>query len=447
MQKLRKALGLETQRDRYADSIARSNLVASVEDDRDYIYVPKPGPYPQIVDWRNRTGEIEDQLEIGSCVGNAVCSGGEFHRTDTDLSRLFVYYNSRELENRIGQEGTSIRNALKVSRSLGICNEVTWPYITSQDDVRPSSTAYAEGAQQILHRYEKVFDDRWLSMPEKWNSIIPAIADGLPIVFGITLGRQFFGLKGPLDAQNYVPQNSINNPAVGNHAMLVVGYVAPSNSIKHYLIVENSWGTKHGDNGYVAIPFGCMVDVFEARVIRSFFGSRIIPVLTDAQRKVIELYVALFGRAPEWEGLQYWAYEVAMRGAQSVANSMYACDPARAYYPLTLTDSEFVVRVYQHVLGREPDYDGLQYLTARARAVDRGTLVVELLSAVSYYNGADPGAIQSKMRFVNRVQVGAYFGAALRSGNVESAALVLVGVSHEAATVQRALTLADSLRG
>ena len=61
-------------------------------------------------------------------------------------------------------------------------------------------------------------------------------------------------------------------------------------------------------------------------------------VTVEMRTQVAQLYVALFGRAPDSEGLAFWTQMLAGgASAVDVANTMYATDPARSYYPLFLT--------------------------------------------------------------------------------------------------------------
>ena len=59
--------------------------------------------------------------------------------------------------------------------------------------------------------------------------------------------------------------------------------------------------------------------------------------------EISNLYVALFGRAPDTEGLGYWSgLRVAGEDLAHVADTMFATSPARAYFPSYLSSTQIV---------------------------------------------------------------------------------------------------------
>ena len=83
-------------------------------------------------------------------------------------------------------------------------------------------------------------------------------------------------------------------------------------------------------------------------------------ITTQMRTDVSQLYVALFGRAPDGEGLGYWVSQLdAGKSIVDIANAMYGTAPARTYYPSYLTNQEIVGNFYTNVLGRTADAEGL----------------------------------------------------------------------------------------
>ena len=98
---------------------------------------------------------VYNQLQLGSCVANAVAAGLRFawknsHAhiaspyKDFDPSRLWIYYYARLLgpqgiaaEHR--DTGAQIRNALKVLKKKGVCEEQAWPYLTKEQSLEGKS--------------------------------------------------------------------------------------------------------------------------------------------------------------------------------------------------------------------------------------------------------------------------------------------------------------------
>jgi len=159
---------------------------------------------------------------------------------------------------------------------------------------------------------------------------------------------------------------------------------------------------------------------------------------------VAGLYAALFGRAPEADGLGYWVDQLANGGRTmaQVAQSMYDTAPARVTYPLYLTNQEIVTKFYQNVLGTT-DTDGIAYWTGKLNAGEsKGQLITELMTAVTSYTGTDAAALARTATFNNKVAVGLYYAVTLNGNDVAVASTLLTNVDSTAASVTAAETLA-----
>ena len=166
-------------------------------------------------------------------------------------------------------------------------------------------------------------------------------------------------------------------------------------------------------------------------------------VTVEMRTQVSQLYVALFGRAPDAEGLAFWTQMLAGGASVAdVANTMYATDPARSFYPLFLTNQEIVASFYQNVLGRPADAEGLAYWTAKLNApgATPGSVIQEMIDVVVNYiawGGTDPDGIVSHNLFINKVEVAQAYGEA--GGSIAGASAILVGVTDDHATVDAKL--------
>src|SRR5687767_484498 len=106
----------------------------SLPDHRDLkFHMRHVGPLPRQVDLRPEMPVIWEQGSVGSCTANAAGAIWQHVRRKTlpDLmpSRLFVYYNTRILENSTGfDSGASLRNTLKAMARWGVADEDKWPY-------------------------------------------------------------------------------------------------------------------------------------------------------------------------------------------------------------------------------------------------------------------------------------------------------------------------------
>lgn len=132
---------------------------------------------PSCVDLRKFMTPVEDQAGCNACTANAVLAGYEYiirrllqarqpNQDGPDLSRLFVYYNAREITCQqqkvlgihvsgsdgihVDDSGSSIEHTLLAIYTMGVCRDGTWPYkILHKNRVkninkRPKENAYRE---------------------------------------------------------------------------------------------------------------------------------------------------------------------------------------------------------------------------------------------------------------------------------------------------------------
>jgi hypothetical protein len=210
---------------------------------------------PPKVDLRPFMTPVEDQGQLSSCVANAVAGAYEYlvkrHRGDDayDVSRLFIYYNARAKDgDHPGEDGGAIiADAIDSLREKGACSEATWPYEEENVNEQPPDEAYDEASNFLVEDMALV--------PTTLDAWKHALAEGYPIIFGISLFESFDKHK----KRGFVPMPSTresSRASHGGHAMLCVGYSDPD----RVFIVRNSWGTSWGEAGYCFIPYDYLVN-------------------------------------------------------------------------------------------------------------------------------------------------------------------------------------------
>ncbi len=177
-----------------------------------------------------------------------------------------------------------------------------------------------------------------------------------------------------------------------------------------------------------------------------------VSVTAQNLKDVSNLYVALFGRAPDGEGLGFWANLLANGTTMtSVADQMYAVPAARPYYPSFFTNQQIVDSFYLKVLGRVADTEGSAYWTAKLNAptATPGSVITEMVSVVLNWTpsgvpanaAVDAAGALSKSLFTNKADVSLYFG--LTNGTVAGGQAALNGVDATAASVTAAKAVID----
>lgn len=237
------------------DNLIFLDAVPSLEDSRDYRYSQKKADLRESVDLREWDSPVDDQKSIGSCVGNAIANAYElmvrqlYPKKFVNLSRLFIYYNSRIFDNSYKQDvGTYIRDGMKSVAKYGVCSEALWPYNESKFSSQPTPDCYVDASARVITRYETLYTLR---------DLIEVLNDSRPVVIGMYVYDDFMSL-GPTKPVVKVP--SASDQSLGSHAVAVIGYDLD----RQLFLAKNSFGKNWGDKGYFWIPFEYMrTEVFE----------------------------------------------------------------------------------------------------------------------------------------------------------------------------------------
>jgi C1A family cysteine protease len=201
-----------------------------------------------VLDLRQWCSPIENQGELGSCVGNGVVGALEFlqirnGQSLVDLSRLFVYYNSRLMHQAQDKdEGTYIHLAMGTLSAIGTCTELKWPYDISKAFVKPTWGSYREAYVNKIDSYYRISG----SGDVRDEFIKRALQSNHVVVFGMTVDQAYIDYEGGIVA---MPKSVRVNS--GGHCQVIVGY----DDTKRCWIVRNSWGTSWGEFGYAYVPY------------------------------------------------------------------------------------------------------------------------------------------------------------------------------------------------
>lgn len=238
-----------------AQNYVISNLIPDVEDKRDFIFSSSIIELPKKFNYLDFVGEIENQLNTGSCVANATSSSLELlslrNGIISDYSRLFLYYNLREFyDNLKGKDnGSYLRDGFKVINKLGIPDEKYWEFNVSNVNTEPSAEAYSKALENKVTSYERILNDK-----DCLHNLKTSIFNGYPTIIAITLDKSFYNMSKTFETQSYV---GINKPEdiIGSHAMCIVGY----DDDLQCFYVENSWGISWGCKGLFKLSYDVLL--------------------------------------------------------------------------------------------------------------------------------------------------------------------------------------------
>ncbi len=212
---------------------------------------------PPSIDYTLAMSKVTDQGSEGTCVAFASVDGlkeyeERLEANKVDLSPRYVYQHCKEIDGVPG-EGTTIRAAMKVLQSRGVCPEECWPYHAERPGT-PCHDADALAAPYVIDGY-------WRVGP---NDVVQAMKESLvangPFVAGIEVYESFEDAR-----DGVVPMPAKSESWLGGHAICIVGY----DDTKGYFKFKNSWGWDWGDGGYGYLPYSYMepylMDAWSAR--------------------------------------------------------------------------------------------------------------------------------------------------------------------------------------
>lgn len=208
-------------------------------DDRDYLmraYLPAL-KLPKGIDYSSKVSPVRDQGNEGTCVAFATASGMKEYQEMLDYNKLivlsprFIYNECKKIDGMPYEEGTTIRTAMKVIKSKGVCRENLWPYSPYQ------KTKAKRGAAKDAKKFRVMTYARILDL----NELRLSLYSKGPSVIGVEVYKGFMTTK-----TGIVPLPKTNESPLGGHAICAVGYDDNKKLIKF----KNSWSGYWGRSGF-----------------------------------------------------------------------------------------------------------------------------------------------------------------------------------------------------
>jgi len=248
--------------------------IPDLPDFRDIYYVKKLAPkdYPKQIDLRYNCPNIYNQNDLKCCTSHCIICLIEYNEkkytirevnlrkriikikeetNSTKLniftpSRLFMYYNERKNNGTLDYDsGGSLRNAIKIVKNIGLCNENIWNYDTSKYKDIPHNKCFDE-----VKKYKSI---KYYRLKHIIIDMKSCLLEGYPFAIGISIYESFNDAH--INKTGIVPIPKNNEKLLGGHSVIVVGY-----NDNYGFLIRNSWGENWGLNGYCYIPFDYISD-------------------------------------------------------------------------------------------------------------------------------------------------------------------------------------------
>jgi hypothetical protein len=210
--------------------VLRSNVSATDNKLKDDININEP--VPEYLDLRNYMLPIRNQGPKGSCVAHAVCAMKEYQDIKEGvlneyLSPWFVYLLRKDNLS----SGMTIKDALEILKTRGVCKEKNFPYEKALTKYQISfiDSYEAKNFRIIDYSYLSTLKEIKISLNKKGPCII-----SLPCY----------------NSTSTFWKKNNNDKLLGDHAVCVVGYDKDKG-----LLIRNSWGENWGEKGYTWFPY------------------------------------------------------------------------------------------------------------------------------------------------------------------------------------------------
>ena len=204
-------------------------------------------PLPAVVDHRAAMLPIRNQGNEGACSGFSTAANREAAlalagiQLPDYLSPAYLYARTRMAEGSFPQDaGATIADEFGTLQAYGVCPESFLPYAQDPSEA-PTPTADVAARQ---FRIGQPLAVDW-SDPDNVKQVL---ASGRVVTIGFEV-FQSFERTGP---DGIVPDLLPDEPLLGGHGVLVVGY----DDANGWWIVRNQWGQGWGAAGYCFQRYG-----------------------------------------------------------------------------------------------------------------------------------------------------------------------------------------------
>ena len=170
--------------------------------------------------------------------------------------------------------------------------------------------------------------------------------------------------------------------------------------------------------------------MFKKILLSFLLLTAILNATVPTQKNVTKLYVATFNRAPDTGGLNFWVNNSGL-DIESIAKSFFEQSETQEAYPPGSSNTEFISAVYLNLFNRAADQEGLDYWSKELDS-DHISKSKFILATINGAQGNDANIL------TNKTTVGLAFANA-GMDNIENAKDIMFGITDDRNSVVEAL--------
>lgn len=197
-----------------------------------------------MVDLRAQLLPVKSQGRRETCLAFAATAAHEHRAADrTDLSAEYLHWACKRADG-LASEATTLAGLMIALPRVGQCRSALWAYDDSADQWALTYRPTLVACRDAWGRRRQTT----LTPPPVGTALRDALDRDRPPVLGLELFETWH--HPTADGRIRLPTSTM--PALGGHAVVVVGYGDIARTL-HYT-VRNSWGTGWADAGYGYLP-------------------------------------------------------------------------------------------------------------------------------------------------------------------------------------------------
>ena len=204
--------------------------------------------FPTKFSLKDRVKQVYDQSSINSCSANACANFLTISNLQNDISRLYLYFCSRYIDNEkmvpVKDHGSTLKSVFLAMRCYHYIDETEYPYLIEKVNDIPSGEIFTKAIavnKSPIVGYKQI-------IPSRYSIKYCLYKLHLPVLFGMQVFSNFFNLTKEYDVLS-LPSNS--DDMLGGHAVVIVGFDDSTETFE----ILNSHGSKFANDGYFKMPY------------------------------------------------------------------------------------------------------------------------------------------------------------------------------------------------